>query len=171
MNKENLKDFFGAHRDEFDNRVPSERVWKRIQRVLFGSPSVSLWNSVVVWRVAALLMLGLSVYLMAVPRLSETRTPDLAAQQEFRDVESYYSAQIIQKVSLIRKDAGFENDSFSQDLEKLDAMYSVLMEEMKKHPSQKVKDALVLNMLVRIDLLNQEIQRLEETKKKADSEV
>lgn len=171
MNNENLKNFLDAHRDEFDNRLPSERVWKRIQRSLFGTPSVSVWNSVVVWRAAAVLMLGLSVYQFAVPRLNEKQNTDLAAQQEFKDVESYYSAQIVQKVSLIRKDAGFENDSFTQDLEKLEAMYAVLMEELKKHPSQKVKDALVLNMLVRIDLLNQQIQRLEESKKKADSEV
>jgi hypothetical protein len=41
-------------------------------------------------------------------------------------------------------------------------MYLVLKEEMKTRPSQKVKDALVLNLLVRIDLLNQHLQRLEE---------
>jgi hypothetical protein len=41
-------------------------------------------------------------------------------------------------------------------------MYSVLKEEMKNHPSQKVKDALVLNLLVRIDLLNQQLHNLEE---------
>lgn len=171
MNNENLKHFLDAHRDTLDSRIPSERVWKRIQRSLFAAPTVSLWNSVVVWRAAAVLMFALAIYQFSLSGLNERRNTDLAAQQEFKDVESYYSAQIVQKVTLIRKDAGFENDSFTQELEKLEAMYAVLMEEMKKHPSQKVKDALVLNMLVRIDLLNQQIQRLEESKKKADSEV
>jgi hypothetical protein len=34
---------------------------------------------------------------------------------------------------------------------------------MKIHPSQKVKDALVLNLLVQIDLLNQELHKIEES--------
>jgi hypothetical protein len=41
-----------------------------------------------------------------------------------------------------------------------------LKEEMKTSPSQKVKDALVLNLLVRIDLLNQQLHKLEKEYKK-----
>jgi hypothetical protein len=53
-------------------------------------------------------------------------------------------------------------------------MYMVLKEEMKASPSEKVKDALVLNLLVRIDLLNQRLHKLEteyskEKKAKEDS--
>ena len=40
-------------------------------------------------------------------------------------------------------------------------MYQVLKEEMKIHPGQKVKDALVLNLLIRIDLLNQQLHKIE----------
>ncbi len=61
-----------------------------------------------------------------------------------------------------------DNASFTQDLEKLDAMYQVLREQMKSHPSEKIKDALILNMLVRIDLLNQQIENLEDSEKKAE---
>ena len=53
----------------------------------------------------------------------------------------------------------------TQDFQKLDAMYQVLREEMKNHPSEKVKDALVLNLLIRIDLLNQQIKKLEDSKR------
>lgn len=87
-------------------------------------------------------------------------------QQDFADIETFYSAQISEKVALISTEDMFADDSFTPDIQKLEAMYTVLAEEMKKHPSQKVKDALVLNMLVRIDLLNQQIQKLEETKKR-----
>jgi hypothetical protein len=41
-------------------------------------------------------------------------------------------------------------------------MYMVLKEEMEARPSRKVKDALVLNLLVRIDLLNQQLQKLDQ---------
>jgi hypothetical protein len=45
---------------------------------------------------------------------------------------------------------------------------------MKIKPSEKVKDALILNMLVRIDLLNQQIKKLEDSrkdKKKVEEEI
>jgi hypothetical protein len=39
---------------------------------------------------------------------------------------------------------------------------------MKAHPSKKVKEALVLNLLVRIDLLNQQLQALENNAEEQD---
>jgi len=160
----NMKKFFDSNRDAFDQRVPSDGVWKRIERTLFGAKEVSLWNSVGLWRAAAVLLFAVALIQFAAPRI--VKTQDLSAQQEFRDVESYYSAEINQKVALIRNEGPFLDDSFTQDIEKLEAMYAVLSEDLKKRPSQKVKDALVLNMLVRIDLLNQQIQKLEDRKEK-----
>jgi hypothetical protein len=42
---------------------------------------------------------------------------------------------------------------------------------MKTHPTQKVKDALVLNLLVRIDLLNQQLHKIEEGEKEIKKEI
>lgn len=36
---------------------------------------------------------------------------------------------------------------------------------MNTRPSKEIRDALILNILVRIDLLNQQIERLEDLKK------
>jgi hypothetical protein len=91
-------------------------------------------------------------------------------QKEFKDLESFYGDQIAEKVEFIDKLEGYEDDQFSQDLKKLDAMYEVLREEMKASPSAKVKDALILNMLIRIDLLNQQIQKLEDHRKTDNSQ-
>jgi hypothetical protein len=166
-----MKDFFESNREAFDDRSPSPKVWSRIERVLFGAPSVNLWQSVTLWRIAAFLLLGVSLVQFLGPRLGSQNRADRLAQQELVDVESFYSAQISQKVALIRSDEAFFDDQFTQDLEKLEAMYAVLAEEMKKHPSQKVKDALVLNMLVRIDLLNQQLQRIEDSREKQNTDV
>ena len=51
-------------------------------------------------------------------------------------------------------------NGFTQDFKQLEAMYMILKEEMKSRPSEKVKDALVLNLLVRINLLNQQLYKL-----------
>ncbi len=169
MKDQNMEDFFRNQRDAFDDKTPPDRIWARIERNLFGTSRTSLWNSVVIWRAAALILLGLSAYLFITPRLP-LKAEDTLAQREFNEVESFYSAQIMEKVSMIHNDEAFADpdgyrDQFTQDFEKLEAMYAVLSEELKRHPSQKVKDALVLNMLVRIDLLNSQLQRLEEVKK------
>lgn len=162
--KDDLSEFVARNRDQFDYRVPTDRVWNRISLSMGFGPS--WWNNVVLWRAAAMLMLGLSLFLFFTRAGNEPR-PALT-QQDFGDVEMFYKAQISEKVALIQDAGDLADDSFTQDLQKLEAMYMVLYDEMKRHPSEKVKDALVLNMIVRIDLLNQQIQKLEESERKKD---
>lgn len=165
MKEDALKRMVNENRDAFDHRTPAEKVWKGIAGTLFGRETISLWNSVSLWRAAAVLLLGVSVLLLVTGQRTVNLPGITSAQQEFRDVESYYSAQISEKSALISQEGLFADDSFTQDIQKLEAMYTVLAEEMKKHPSEKVKDALVLNMIVRIDLLNQQIQKLEDIRR------
>ena len=167
MKKNTFEKFFHEHRDEFDDKTPSENVWKQISYALFRWKNNSLWNSVSIWRAAAVVLMGVSVYLFFNQQLPIKEIKPLA-NQDFKDIESFYTAQISEKVALISNEGLFADDSFTQDIQKLEAMYAVISEEMKKHPSEKVKDALVLNMLVRIDLLNQQIQKLEESKEKKE---
>ncbi|NOS54885.1 MAG: hypothetical protein HOP37_01355, partial [Cyclobacteriaceae bacterium] len=90
-------------------------------------------------------------------------------QGEFIDLESYYSNQIVEKKQLVNQfqsDTGLTEDEVTQNLQKLEAMYQVLKLEMDKRPSTDVKDALVLNLLVRIDLLNQQLNKLDKQPEK-----
>jgi hypothetical protein len=84
---------------------------------------------------------------------------------EFKDLDTFYNNQIIEKAELVsqfqREGASEVDDEITQNLKKLEAMYQVLKEEMKKRPTQDVRDALVLNLLVRIDLLNQHLRKLD----------
>lgn len=164
--KDSLKDFVDNNRGEFDNRNPGPGVWDRIQANLPGMKTVSLWNSVAIWRAAAVIFMGLSVVLFMTSREATSETKIASSLQgEFKDIESFYSEEIASKVALIdHLDGGFDRDQFTQDLEKLDAMYQVLRDELKAHPTEKVRDALILNILVRLDLLNQQIKKLEDRK-------
>lgn len=160
-----LRDFFQRNLRSFDHREPPADAWKNITRSLWQSDRSR--QALVMWRAAAVLFFGLSAYLfLSSGDLGRAREVT-RLQGEFKDLESFYTGQIAEKVSMID---GFENanedDQVTQDLQKLDAMYQVLREEMKSKPTEKVKDALILNMLVRIDLLNQQIKKLEEDRKK-----
>jgi hypothetical protein len=121
------------------------------------------------WRVAAVLFLTLAVFLLISGNYQSTRSDKAKLQLEFNDLEKFYNGQIADKVELINNIHEFnDEEAFSQDIQKLDAMYQVLREQMKTNPSEKIKDALILNMLVRIDLLNQQIKNLEDSEKKTE---
>lgn len=156
--KKTIEDFIRERREAFDHREPSDRVWTKIERAT--SPTRSLWSSLVVWRAAAVIFMALSAYLL-VPK-SDFAPQSRAAMNEFRDAEAFYIRQISEKVELIDAFQSREGlNGFTRDFQQLEAMYLVLKEEMRNRPSQQVKDALVLNLLVRIDLLNQHLDRLE----------
>ena len=164
--KDGLKNFVDKNRSAFDDQEPPEKIWKAIESSLPGMQQKSMWNSVSLWRAAAVLFLGLSVYFFMTRTTPVHRKEGALSQAEFTDLELFYSSQIAEKVALINDiDAAGDSDPFTQDFQKLDAMYQVLREEMKNRASEKVKDALVLNLLVRIDLLNQQIKKLEDSKR------
>jgi hypothetical protein len=157
--KDQFEDFIRKNRAAFDDREPSEKLWFRIEHAL-GLSATSWWNSVSLWRAAAVIFLALSIYLL-VPKGQQPRQQDLALK-EFTDVEQFYFEQISEKTELIQEFQRNEGmNGFTNDFKQLEAMYNVLKDEMKNRPSQQVKDALVLNLLVRIDLLNQQLHKLE----------
>ncbi|HOO09229.1 MAG TPA: hypothetical protein PKW06_04780 [Cyclobacteriaceae bacterium] len=169
--KSSLKEFIDGNREAFDDKAPRANTWGSILARLPGGKGVPLWHSVVAWRAAAMLLLALSVFLL-IGRGGEgagkasAKTSDMQLQGEFKDVESFYKGEIAKKVALIDGLGGpFESGQFTQDFEKLDAMYQVLRGQMNTRPSKEIRDALILNILVRIDLLNQQIERLEDLKK------
>ncbi|MDH4057831.1 MAG: hypothetical protein OEU76_03660 [Cyclobacteriaceae bacterium] len=164
--KNNLEDFISANRSEFDDKEPSEKSWTNIRERLFGKQHS---GGLIFWRAAAILFMGLSGYLLY-PKLSESQT-DKITLNEFTDVETFYFREISDKVEMIENFKGVESalNGFTHDFNQLEAMYEVLKDEMKANPSQKVRDALVLNLLVRIDLLNKQLEKIE-NEEKSDEE-
>lgn len=162
-----LEDFIHQHRDAFDDREPSDKVWNQVASAVLPPRRRNLWDNVVIWRAAAILLLALSSYLLW-NRVSIRQSQEVALK-EFNDAEAFYTQQISDKEAMIndfQKSEGL--NGFTHDFQQLEAMYLVLKEEMRTRPSKKVKDALVLNLLVRIDLLNQQLHRLEEGDEDAD---
>jgi hypothetical protein len=165
--KDQLDDFIRENRSDFDNKEPNEKVWRNIEASLRLS-SGGLWNSLVLWRAAAVIFMALSAYLLIPKSIFKTQSSEIAAT-EFRDVEAFYFQQISEKVELIDDFKDNEGlNGFTQDFKQLEAMYMILKEEMRSRPSQKVKDALVLNLLVRINLLNQQLSKLDKLNSKGE---
>lgn len=94
--KDSLKKFIDEHRQEFDQREPSSQGWARIKSQLPSNQS--MWNNVMVWRVAAVLFLGLSIYLFSTRTLNVPTRESARLQGEFSDLENFYVEQIAEKV-------------------------------------------------------------------------
>jgi len=160
--KDNLEQLVRENKQAFDDKEPGKNVWKRISKELDGKGNYQ-W----IWKAAAILFFLSSVGLATQVDFSADK--QLAHNKEvinndFDDIESFYFKMISEKRSLIYD---FEENSmnidqdFELDLQKLDAMYQVLKEELKTNPSKQVVDALILNLLVRVDILNEQLQELE----------
>jgi hypothetical protein len=158
--KDPLEEFIHQNRAGFDDKEPSKKVWQGIEKTL-GFENRSLWNSVMLWRAAAVVFMALSGYLL-IPDIRDSRQAADASMNDFKDVEAFYVKQISEKVGMIDEFQRSEGlNGFTQDFQRLEAMYMVLKDEMKSDPSKKVQEAMVLNLLVRIDLLNQQLYKLE----------
>lgn len=154
-----IEDFIRTNRNEFDDRNPSAAAWYKIQPTL--SRNRGWIYALPFWRAAAVVFMVTSAWLL-VQRFWDNQRQH-AVLREFQDVESFYIEQIAEKIELIEANNEAENglNGFTHDFRQLEAMYQVLKEEMRHRPSKQVKDALVLNLLVRIDLLNQQLHKLD----------
>jgi len=57
--KDQLDDFVRQNRSAFDDKEPSGKVWRNIEASMKFS-SGGLWNSVMLWRAAAIVFMVLS---------------------------------------------------------------------------------------------------------------
>jgi len=159
---DSLENFIRKNREAFDDKTPREGAWSRIEESLPRRRNVSLWHSTPLWRAAAVIFMALSIYLVIPKHTPKSPGGNDTALRDFNDIEKFYVEQISEKVELIDEFQRHEGvEGFTNDFKQLEAMYAVLKEEMKVHPSKKVREALVLNLLVRIDLLNQQLHALE----------
>lgn len=156
MARDNLEKFIKENRGAFDDKNPSDRVWKKIERRLPSN------DKMIFWKIAAIVFFCTTIGLTYQTYLKNTPT-----NHDLAELESFYFTQIDYKQSLINDLQ--QNDLHSmaglgQDLQKLDAMYKVLKEEWQKKPSKEVLEALSLNLIVRIDILNRQLQSLDSSR-------
>jgi hypothetical protein len=159
--KDELNNFIQQHREELDDKQAPEMVWKTIRKNLIVKHT---WlQPIRYWQAAAVVFFALTVYAWSKNTML-TQKP--VANTEFADTEAFYVQQISEKINLIHSVSAADLSGFTQDFQQLDAMYMVLKEELASRPSEKVREAMVLNLLVRINLLNEHLHRLDVQKEK-----
>lgn len=169
-----LEKYITSNREAFDEKQPSDLLWSRIDEKL-NTPTRSN-NYAWIWKAAAVLLLGVSSVLMY-QKLQLQKQVNLTAENtaeetitmdtDFEETEVYYTAMIEEKKMEI---ASFQVDDpelkaeFEADLQELDNLYLDLKEELFETSNEKVMEALIENLRVRIEILNRQLDILEKIK-------
>ncbi len=164
--KDELKDFIEQNRTAFDTKEVPEKVWLNVNKQLFGRQA--FWQPIRYWQAAAVLFFALSSFLFLQDRVGVQQQ---ASMREFKATEAFYIEEISEKMKMIHSVNASDLNGFTQDFQQLEAMYMVLKEEMNSKPSEKVKDALILNLIIRINLLNKQLKEVEDSAKPEDEAI
>ena len=153
--------FIMENRSAFDDAEPSEKIWNSIDQKL-EKKTVPM-N--IIWKVAAVLFLVSTVVLL-IDRKAPTIEMGPMLSQEFVEAEDYYVTMINQRKELIREHLSPEEEkAFLTEINDLDAMYLELKETYQSNASsERVMDAMINNLQLRLAILNRQLEILEKIK-------
>ncbi len=168
-----LEKFIKSRREAFDTEAPSDGIWARIERELHPTSRDYGW----IWKAAVAVLVAVCSFLLwdrsqnAGP---ETVTAYYYMDPEFEETELYYTRLISEKKRLIENidldDPGIK-EGFRKDLEALDSLYIALKNEFIETSNAAVVDAMIENLQLRMQILNQQQMILEKLNNTKDNET
>lgn len=168
-----LEKFIVQHRQEFETEEPGDRVWKGIQTGLKSKGSFDMW-----WKVAAVFFFASTAYLLFDKNLDvQSDHSDTGTEvAEFQQAEDYYIKLISEKkAEIARYDKGLMKREFLLEIDRLDQLYAELKRTYKKQNSTDLLvDAMITNLKLRINILNQQIkilEKLNDTENESESNI
>jgi methyl-accepting chemotaxis protein len=175
--KDRLEEYILQNRKEFDNLDPSDKVWRNIDQKLSGKDKRPAGNYNFLWKAAAIVLLAVSAFLFVERQQMIVSQEEIASVEDinpdFNEAEDYFIQQINEKKQIIhqyRNEYGELTDEFESDIQKLDNMYLQLKEELKQSNTEYVVDALIQNLQLRIEILNQQLKIIEDIKNAKENE-
>ena len=173
---DHLEEFIRKNREEFDDKKPADRVWENIRSNLKeessgqGGGGKNFNTFSWIWKAAAVFFFLTSSWFLAEKVLNGGNESGLevAVSPEYQDflaADKYYTSLISQKKAEI-EDFQLANgnleDEFLQDVNKLDSMYMELKKELESFQyNEKLMDAVIRNLQLRVEILNQQITLLQ----------
>jgi hypothetical protein len=179
--EDKLKDFINEHREEFDSFEPRPDLWQDISKELPQKKTARVISLTYahMWRYAAavvLLIAAVFVIRQYIPTdtghtiNSQTTTATLEnIAPQMAEVESYYTSLINEKKAQM---GSYDlksldvSENLQQDIAVLDSAYAKLKTELLTTPNkEQIMDAMVQNLQLRMEILNQQLKTLEDIRK------
>lgn len=154
-----LEKYIKDNRAAFDDEQPADNLWDRIDGALDRTrPAPLPFNY---WKVAAILLL-LACSALVYMQWSDNQSA-IALDPEILKAEAYYQQAIEEKMQVIQTYK--QNDealAVMNDLEELDSLYTALKEKIPESGNRDlVVSAMIQNLQLRVNILNQQILLLE----------
>ncbi len=160
----NIEDFVRSNREEFDNLEPREKLWTRIETEMDQDGPDYGW----VWKAAVVVLLAVCGYLVwerdSQQTAPSTMATELHVDPEFVETELYYTQLIAQQRQAVEQ---FDlndpeiKENFKRDLASLDTVYQRLKVEYVETSNEAVLEAMIGNLQLRMELLNEQLLILE----------
>lgn len=177
--KDELEKYITENREAFDDKMPDIKVWDKIESEIGRDFKKKYFNYTILWKVAAVFFFASSVYLFT--QLNKTGTDGEALApmtssnlyQEFEEAEAYYVLEIGRKqasLTAAKKIDPILTESFQTDISHLDSIYTQLKNEFSENKNEQVINALIQNLQLRIEILNEQLMILENVKNTVDNE-
>ena len=161
-----LEKFIKSHRKELDDKEPGKDLWEAIQhQVEVETKETRSIRSVVYWRAAAVfLLLACSWLIFDRINQPDNNQDKLAViNPQLQEAEGFYISLIQQKRNelIVMSEKYALGNDFILEIDRLDSLYSQLKQDLAKGNEENLVDAMVLNLQLRIELLNQQLSIIE----------
>ena len=180
----NLENFIRENRDNFFDESPSDEVWKKIEARLQKEKKIPFrlfWNNNFIKIAAVFLILIGSVVVFYNYYLPEKNTSVKDTEQmdysleEFQETEDFYIQLISEKKAELysyKTDSVFLEKDFLKDMDELDNLYLELKKNIhQQNYNEKMVDAAIVNLQLRIHILNKQIALLKKIKQKRNQQI
>ncbi len=169
MKKDQLEEFIKANQEAWnEGPEPTDALWNKIEAKLEPETKIKkLPNRNWYWSAAAVLFMALSAYLLLERVQLQSSSKEVAEvfqDAQLEQAEAYFSNQISQKriqlASMLQDDPQLAAELLSE-LDMLDSAYQSLKVKLPAAANKNsVLDAMSQNLMLRIDLLNKQLDIL-----------
>lgn len=154
--------FITENRELFETEVPSDMLWGKIHN-RSKKKDYSIY-----WKVAAIIMMVSTLILLIDRNFRDVESSEMAQVEisEFQTVEQYYNQMIAErKVELLNTSNTQLRKEFLTELDLLDQKYQELKKTyLNQNSSEMLTDAMINNLRIRLELLNQQLRILQNLK-------
>ena len=175
---EEIKNFIADNRNEFDDAIPSDKVWQNIEAAFTQKRQQIFLNSIYFkWSVAVavLLLMGLGIYFFSsknkpVETIVENITaPDIngLAFEEAPQVNTFVKMIAVkqEELKMIAKEQPQLYEKFTNDIIELDSSYNVLKKQLNISPNREMLiEAMIQNLQLQLSVLNQQLNIINQIK-------
>ena len=158
-----------------EHTVDKQKLWQYIDseiNTINTVKTVKLWQSPIM-KIAATIIILIGVFSLTNIFITSNEQNDFA-NQELKDIDTYYKGLVSFQVQLVENSTKLlpeEKEEFLSFMDELDKEYVLLREEMKKNLNNEyILEAIVRNYKKRIELIENLLEQINDSKKSNDNE-